>query len=133
MREAGAFLHSNGYYGPAGLDVLEDKAGVQWVVDLNVRTGGSYILGTLTKHFVDKGLDYASLLLMVDLKISRQALIERFILDFQKGSVIIVSWYEKAKGKSNGYVIIGAKSREDLRQKEEMFQALSEIYNSPVR
>ena len=131
MREAGAFLHSHGYYGPAGLDVLEDKAGVEWVVDLNVRTGGSYILGTLTKHFVDRGLDYASLLLMVDMKISRQALIARCILDFQKGNVIIVAWYENAKGQSSGYVVIGGESREDLRQKEETFQALSEIYDSP--
>ena len=124
MREVTAMLHSKGYYGPVGLDVLEDKAGVQWAVDLNVRTGGSYILGTLSKHFVDRGLDYASLLRIMGVKMRRQAFIEKFLLDFQKGSMIIVGWYETANGDGNGYVVVGADSREELRQKEEMVQAL---------
>ena len=132
MRQTSAFLHSRGYYGPVGLDVLEDKTGVQWVVDLNVRTGGSYILGTLRKHFEDKGLLYASLLLLLNVKINRQAFIKQFCFDFQNGSVIIAAWYEEAKGDSNGYVVIGAETREDLRQKEKMFQELSNVYSSPV-
>ncbi|KAL6722309.1 hypothetical protein ACLMJK_001416 [Lecanora helva] len=133
MRQVSAFLHSKGYYGPVALDVLEDKAGVQWVVDLNVRTGGSYILGTLKKHFVDNGLDHASLLLLMNVKIDRRALVERFFLEFQKGNVIIVAWYEKTKGESSGYVAIGAKMFQELRQKEKMFQELSDIYSSVVQ
>ena len=38
MRMVGAFLFSKGYYGPIGIDVLEDAHGGQWVVDMNVRT-----------------------------------------------------------------------------------------------
>ena len=124
MRQVGRMLHSKGYYGPVGLDVLEDKAGVQWVVDLNVRTGGSYLLGQLSKHFVDRGLDYASLLLITGVKMSRQAFIEKFLLDFQKGSIIIAAWFENADGDGNGYIVFGAETGEELRQKERMFQAL---------
>ena len=36
----GAFLFSRGYYGPVGIDVVEDTHGGQWVVDMNARTPG---------------------------------------------------------------------------------------------
>ena len=76
MRKASAFLHSEDYYGPVGLDVPQDKTGVQWAVELNVREGGSYILCSPTKQSLDRRLGYASLLLMTNVKINRHAFVE---------------------------------------------------------
>jgi hypothetical protein len=45
------FLHSHGYHGPAGIDVMTDEAGVHNIVDLNPRPTGDFVLGCLRSHF----------------------------------------------------------------------------------
>ena len=53
-RDIGAWLHHHGYYGPVGADILETapdtckpKSTNLHIVDLNVRTSGSLVLGLL--------------------------------------------------------------------------------------
>jgi len=63
MRSIAHFLWSRGYYGPVGADVTEDRAGTQWIIDLNVRTPSSLILTLLRCHFyVERGFHIARLL-----------------------------------------------------------------------
>lgn len=54
MNKVGALLFARGYYGPVGVDVLEDAHDGQWVVDMNVRTPGSLPVGVLNGTFLNK-------------------------------------------------------------------------------
>lgn len=47
MNKVCALPFARGYYGPVGIDVLEDAHGGPWVVDMNVRTPGSLPVGVL--------------------------------------------------------------------------------------
>lgn len=61
MGQIGKFLHQTGYYGAVNADVIEDTSEEQYIVDLNVRMGGSYVLGALKTHFwAQRGLTCAS-------------------------------------------------------------------------
>ena len=117
MKEIGAWLSRYGYYGPCGADILEsapredDSSGLTEfnIVDLNVRTSGSLVLGLLSKHFSEqRGLHEASSF-SVNAEMSRDAFISKFERQFREGHIIIVAWYEDPNsGVSYGNVVIGA-------------------------
>ena len=121
MREMGAWLHSHGYYGPCGADILEtaspghDEDTNLYIVDLNVRTSASHILGLMRGHFsVQRGLHTASLT-NITVTMTRQAFIQMFLNEFQEGRVVIVSWYEDVeKGRSSGTVVLGGRDKGEL-------------------
>ena len=46
------FLRSNSYYGPAGINIMTDMAGVHDIVDLNPHSTGSFVPGCLRPHFL---------------------------------------------------------------------------------
>ena len=123
MKDIGAWLSSHGYYGPCGADILEsapsadDSSGLPEmnIVDLNVRTSGSLVLGLMSKHFSEqRGLHKASLF-SINAKVSRDTFISKFERRFREGHMVIVSWYEDpTSGVSYGNVVIGAPDRKSL-------------------
>ena len=116
MRDIGAWLHRYGYYGPCGADILEtspvdgEEGHSLHIVNLNVRTSGSLVLGLLGGHFSERrGLHEASSF-SVMVKMTRENFIENLSPQFQEGRVVIVSWYEDIKsGISLANLVIGGK------------------------
>ena len=123
MKEIGDWLHRYGYYGPCGADILEsaprtdDSSGLTElnIVDLNVRTSGSLVLGLMSKHFSEeRGLHKASSF-SITAEMSRDTFISKFERRFHEGHMVIVSWYEDPdSGVSYGNVVIGAPDRKAL-------------------
>ena len=117
MKEIAAWLSRYGYYGPCGADILEtapregDSSGLTElnIVDLNVRTSGSLVLGLMSKHFSEqRGLHKASSF-SINAEMSRDTFISKFERRFREGHMVIVSWYEDpTSGVSYGNVVIGA-------------------------
>lgn len=66
VQKTAVFLHTHGYSCPACIDVMLDKAGRQFIVDLDPRITGSFVLGCLRTHFIhairsmfaEKGFDF---------------------------------------------------------------------------
>lgn len=123
MHEIGTWLYKYGYYGPCGADILEaaseddDSNGSTTlkIVDLNVWTSGSLVLGLMKGHFCERrGLHEASSF-SVTVKMARESFIKSFESQFQQGKIVIVSWYEDTdSGVSYGNVVIGAQDKESL-------------------
>ena len=136
MHDIGTWLHRYGYYGPCGADILETSpaAGENGpslhIVDLNVRTSGSLVLGLLGGHFSERrGLHEASSF-SVTVKMTRESFIDKLARQFQEGRVVIVSWYEDIKsGVSLANLVIGGKDRDDLEENIKIVkQNASEIH-----
>ena len=124
MEQVGAWLAKYGYYGPCGADILESPSGKDGggpnelnIVDLNVRTSGSLVLGLLRKHFSEhRGLHKASSF-SINVKMSRDTFIVTFKRHFLEGAMVIVSWYEDLRsGVSYGNVVIGARDERELEE-----------------
>lgn len=115
MEKAALFLHQKGYYGPAGIDVLTNAAGEQYIIDLNVRITGSFSLGLLAGHFTKRGLDRA----MVEaayFPCSRPAFEEAFAREIQDGRIIITAWtYDESVSLSLGVFIIGGSTAGEIK------------------
>ena len=125
MQEIGTWLHQYGYYGPCGADILEaapkdhDNNGstTLYIVDLNVRTSGSLVLGLMRGHFSERrGLHEASSF-SINVKMARESFIKNFEGQFQEGKIVIVSWFEDIdSGVSYGNVVIGAQDKQGLEK-----------------
>lgn len=112
MHSIGHFLHSKGYHGPVNADVLEDSEGVQWIVDLNVRMPGSYVLGALKGHFLKRGCGWASLeFRSLCPLVRREDFVESLREEFEGGRVVVVAWYEDGPGgRSLATLVVGAEN-----------------------
>jgi hypothetical protein len=129
VKRTAKWLSEQGYYGPAGIDVLETKKvgateshnGEQTahhIVDMNVRTSGSMCLPLLRGHFTSRGLTCASSF-GITVKSSREEFIRQSRKDFESGRMCILSWYQdKQTGMSIADVAIGAE--DDARLQEGM-------------
>ena len=125
MREIGTWLYKYGYYGPCGADILEaapkdnDSNGPTTlkIMDLNVRTSGSLVLGLMRGHFSERrGLHEASSF-SVNVKMARDSFIKNFESQFREGKMVIVSWYEDTEsGVSYGNIVIGAQDKQALEK-----------------
>lgn len=138
MQDIGTWLYKYGYYGPCGADILEsapednDGNGSRTlnIVDLNVRTSGSLVLGLMKGHFSERrGLHEASSF-SVNVKMGREHFIKIFESQFREGRIVIVSWYEDIdSGESYGKVVIGAQDQQELeKQVAEVKACASEIH-----
>ena len=138
MHEIGTWLHKYGYYGPCGADILETAPNNEdgkgstalHIVDLNVRTSGSLVLGLMKGHFSDRrGLHEASSF-SVNVKMGRESFIGKFEGQFKEGKIVIVSWYEDIdNGMSYGNVVIGAQDKQELeKQVTKVKELASEIH-----
>lgn len=83
-------LHAEGYYGPCGADVMEAEDGTQYVIDLNVRSPCSLILGLLGTHCKKRGFTTCTVYECVLLSLSRDALETKFEKEFEEGRIILL-------------------------------------------
>jgi hypothetical protein len=137
VKRTAAWLAEKGYYGPAGMDVLETKTPGQTdshtgeetayhMVDLNVRTSGSMCLPLMRGHFTTRGLDCASSF-SITVKGSREDFIETSKEDFEAGRMCIISWYHDIKtDKSIADVVIGGSDEHDLHRRMQKVRDASE-------
>ncbi|KAA6415437.1 MAG: hypothetical protein FRX48_00152 [Lasallia pustulata] len=134
MRDIGAWLHRHNYYGPVGADILEtapidgEKSSDNFhIVDLNVRTSGSLVLGLLRGHFSKRrGLHEASSF-SVTMKMKREEFVERLAEDLEEGRVVVISWYEDgASGLSYANVVVGAEDTKRLEREIERVKQFAE-------
>ncbi|OGM48726.1 hypothetical protein ABOM_002032 [Aspergillus bombycis] len=65
------FLFSKGYYGTAGVDFMIGPDGRFLILDMNIRVTGTYHLGCLRGHFMQRGLSEATMLYPLYLGCSR--------------------------------------------------------------
>ncbi|KUJ19706.1 uncharacterized protein LY89DRAFT_568995, partial [Mollisia scopiformis] len=117
ITEVSGYLHGKGYYGCVGIDVLEDRHGKQWVVDLNVRPPGSLILG-LVKGFLykDRGFNEASLLSAMRISTPKEVFINKFSTEFAEGRVIMTAWYCDLDHNVNWTsLIVGGETKEAVK------------------
>ncbi|KAL9578687.1 MAG: hypothetical protein Q9212_005562 [Teloschistes hypoglaucus] len=142
MRQIGAWLSSHGYYGPCGADILgtaaaaapeesaADERPVFHIVDLNVRSTGSLVLGLMRGHFSRRrGLHYASTF-TISVAMTRDVFIRHFERAMCEGRVVIVSWYEdRETGSSYGRLNVGAETEERLAGEVAVIKAVgSEVH-----
>ena len=136
MHQIGAWLHRHDYYGPCGADILEtapthDSQSNLHIVDLNVRTAGSLVLGLMKGHFSERrGLHEASSF-SIHVNMTREAFIARLADLFRAGAIVIISWYEdgEAARGSSGVLVIGARNKLELEKRVAMVKELgSEIH-----
>lgn len=115
--QASTFLQRNGYRGPAGVDVIIDPQGTQWVVDLNPRSCGDVALGFLQGHFWHRrGLAEANLYYSVRFPYLRQEFWNRFEQELREGRIVVISWFDD-KEERVGWagLILGAEDAMGLR------------------
>ena len=127
MHDIGAWLHRHGYYGPIGADILETAPDTSkpnsanlHIVDLNVRTSGSLVLGLLGGHFFRKMRLPQASSFSVNIKMNRKQFIEKLAKRYQERRIVIASWYEDVEsGVSFANLIIGAEDKERLEKEIE--------------
>lgn len=124
LRRVSDFLHGKGYYGPVGIDVVEDGQGEQYIVDLNVRTISSSLLGSLRGHFVSRGLVHAGLLLL-KFGMRRREFRERMNAEIIAGCVVIVGWFEQNTRLSTARIVVGAEDGGSLADLIDTMEELS--------
>ena len=86
------------YYGPCGADILEttatDDQGQEFprlhIVDLNVPTSGSLVLGLMKGHFSDQRGLHETSSVFLNVKVTRESFISRFEDYFREGKIVIV-------------------------------------------
>ena len=137
MQEIGTWLHKYGYYGPCGADILEtapsddgNGSTTLYIVDLNVRTSGSLVLGLMRGHFSERRYLHEASSFSVTVKMNRESFIKDFEVQFQEGKIVIVSWYEDIDPAiSYGNVVIGAQDKQELeKQVMKVKELASEIH-----
>lgn len=87
------------------------------IVDLNVRSTGSLVLGLMRGYFSwRRGLHYASAFTISVEDMTRDVFIRRFEKPMREGRVVIVPWYEDRESGSSscGRVVVGAETEERL-------------------
>lgn len=129
MGQIGKFLHKKGYYGAVNADVLEHTSGKQYIVDLNVRMPGSYVLGALKTHFwVQRGLTCASLLFKSLLRTSRESFIRALRDDFTQGRIVITAWHgDEVSERSFTHLVVGAEDEVGLVEIVQRVDQLCEL------
>ncbi|KAB5518076.1 hypothetical protein GE09DRAFT_1260006 [Coniochaeta sp. 2T2.1] len=128
VKRTTAWLAEKGYYGPAGMDILETATPGQTdghtgedtayhIVDLNARTSGSMCLPVMRGHFTRLGLKCASSF-GITVNGTREDFIETWRDEFTSGRMCILSWYHDGKtNKSIADVVIGAADEADLQER----------------
>lgn len=92
------YLHSHGYRGPVGIDVMTDRTGVQNIVDLNPRPTGSFVLGCLRPHFAGVlGMDAVCTLPFMEFSATRKTFEKAFEKELQIGQMVVLAWYSDLK------------------------------------
>ncbi|RDL35778.1 uncharacterized protein BP5553_06390 [Venustampulla echinocandica] len=113
IEKVAQFLHKKGYYGAAGVDVITDSLGKHYVVDLNARITGTYQLGLLSEHFVQRGLETAKLMAGY-FPYPRTTFEKAFCREIQDGSLVITGWaHDDSMQLSYGAITAGGRKFSD--------------------
>ena len=127
MNEIAKWLHSYGYFGPVGADILETRPtngetnpmANMHIVDLNVRTTGSMCLPLLKTHFTKGGFNHSSSF-SITVHSTRDEFIEQWATEFESGRICILSWYhDREAGVSLADVAVGGEDNERLQEEME--------------
>ncbi|KAF3014064.1 hypothetical protein E8E14_012234 [Neopestalotiopsis sp. 37M] len=85
-------LAADGYIGPAGADILIDRAGKQWLIDLNPRINGGTPLCLMNQHLsVKRHLHHATLIVAVQFVGSPAKFSAAIESQLHQGYIIILS------------------------------------------
>lgn len=121
IEKVAAHVYNHGFYGPMGADIMTDDQGNQYVVDLNVRLTGDYMMGPLKGHFYERrGLRFSYLITPLVVLGNRDQFEEKFWQELMDGRVIIVGWARGKSGPGGKFeysvcsVVVGGKDRGGL-------------------
>ena len=91
LRQISQILQKERYYGFAGADIMTDANGVQYVVDLNVRSALSGVLYLLKGHLYERrGFEVAEVFECLKLRIGRDEFEEEFERELMEGKIVIL-------------------------------------------
>lgn len=117
LKQIGQVLHDEGYYGPAGADIMEDEDGTQYVIDLNVRSATSLILGLLRGHCEKRGFGACLVYECLLLSVSREELYEKLAKEFAGGRIILLGCTRLESKNIWAYpVVLAGESQEKVRE-----------------
>lgn len=126
-----AYVHSYGFYGPMGGDIMTDAQGKQYIVDLNTRVTGDVFMGPLRGHFYERrGMRYSYIISPLVILGNRDRFEQMFWTEMMQGQLIIIGWIRGRGGLfgkheySVGSVMIGAK---DMTQLLELVDRLNAV------
>ncbi len=127
-----AHVYKQGFYGPMGGDIMTNSDGNQYVVDLNVRLTGDYMMGPLRGHFFERrGLGFSYLITPLVVLGNRDQFEEKFTQELLDGRIIIVGWARGKSGPSGRFeysvcsVAMGGKDRADVLELVDRINAIA--------
>ncbi len=101
------YMHSLGYYGPLGADIMTDSDGKHLIIDLNTRVTGSQPLGFLKGYFSAKrGFHNAPVFFPLLLDVTLKEFKHRFRKECEQGRIVVAGWCHARGGKSSVTAII---------------------------
>ena len=116
LGKIGQVLYKEGYYGPAGADIMETEDSTQYVIDLNVRTSTSMILGLLKGHCGKRHFDACLVFECLVLGVSRDRLEEEFKAEFEQGRIILLGTTRFGKKGIWAYpVVLASETQKDVK------------------
>lgn len=124
LDEVATYVYGRGYWGPMGVDVMEDENGQQLIIDMNIRHTGDLTLGMMKHHFWEKnGLPLAWLDPCVFVNGDRDLFEQTFREELDSGALVITGWSHVPNPESEGKpthsfcaLLAGAKDKEGLQQ-----------------
>ena len=128
IEQVAQFLYRKGYHGPVGVDIITDRSGRQYIVDLNACITGTYHLGLLAGHFMQQGVGIASVITKYFL-CSRAVFEEAFAYKIQQGCLIITGWsHDKSIGLSYRAVTVGGRDTSEIERELRKILAHAVVY-----
>ncbi|KJZ74544.1 hypothetical protein HIM_06140 [Hirsutella minnesotensis 3608] len=93
---------------------MTDDSGAQYIIDMNPRVTGSYHLGQLAGHFLQRGLLMAAAVKKHFL-CSRADFEDNFVREIQQGRLIVTGWVRhESLPLSHGGVTVGGRDATDV-------------------
>lgn len=117
LKDIGKVLHDEGYFGPCGADIMETEDGTQYVIDLNVRTSTSMVLGCLKGHCADRKFDACAVYECLLLSLSREDVEKVFEKELEEGRLLLLGNTRLGKKDMWAYpVVITGEDQEALKE-----------------
>lgn len=102
----GEYMHTLGYYGPLGADIMKDGDGRHLVIDLNIRITGSHPLGFLKGFFSERGYNDAGIFFPLFLNVDLEEFKARFRTELEERRMVIAGWCHEFRGRSGVSTVI---------------------------
>lgn len=113
LHDIGMVLRDEGYFGPCGADIMETEDGTQYVIDLNVRTSTSTILGCLKGHCEKRKFNACGVYECILLRLSREDLEQEFEKEFEEGRFVLLGTTRLGKKNTWAYPVVLAGEDQD--------------------